>query len=58
MKIVLIVLGILIGGIGFALYQDAGCDVMAMEVKGQDHGMRQTYYMDGYLKWLETTLEY
>jgi len=44
-----------IGGIGVALYQDAGCDVVAVEVKEQDHGMHQTYYMDDYLKWLKTT---
>lgn len=38
--------------------EDAGCDVTAVEVKGQDHGMHQTFYMDDYLKWLETVWEH
>lgn len=37
--------------------KDADCDVTVVEVKGQDHGMRQTYDMDDYLKWLETVWE-
>lgn len=33
--------------------EESGCDITAVEAKGQDHGMEQKYYMDSYLTWLK-----
>lgn len=33
--------------------KENGCDITIVEAKGQNHGMKQDYYMDDYLTWLK-----
>ncbi len=37
--------------------KESGCDITVVEVNGQDHGMKQEYYMDGYFIWLKEIFE-
>lgn len=33
--------------------KESGCDVTVVEARGQDHGIKQKYYMSSYITWLK-----
>ena len=34
--------------------EEAGCSITSLPAEGQGHGFKQEYYMDDYLKWIQS----